>query len=190
MNGPQVVYLHGLGSSPAAWKALLLGAAMAERGRRGALHCPALSHVPTEAVASAEAVIARLKGPVTLVGSSLGGFYATYLAEKHDLRAVLVNPAVLEPLDPGKWVGTHSSWHEGTSFELTGEHVGQLRGYEVAAVTPERYLLMVETGDQVLDCRHALARYAGCRRIVVRGGEHRFASFPEHLPQVLAFCGI
>jgi predicted esterase YcpF (UPF0227 family) len=185
-----ILYLHGFCSSPASWKARLLAGALAERGLGDRLFCPFLSHVPSEAIGQAEAIVRRNEGPLAVAGSSLGGFYATWLAEKYDLRAALINPAVAAPVSLKKYLGAQTNLHTHEAFEFTLEHLGQLRALEVACVTPSRYLLMVETGDEVLDYRQALARYAGCRRIVLPGGDHSFARFPEYVSQLIEFCGL
>lgn len=185
-----ILYLHGFCSSPQSWKARLLAETLEARGQGDRLFCPFLSHVPDVAIAQAEEIIARQDGPLTLVGSSLGGFYATWLAEKHDLRAVLVNPAVVAPISLEKYLGTQTNLHTRETFEFTTEHIAQLRALDVARVTPSRYLLLVETGDEVLDYRQAVARYAGCRQIVLDGGDHSFTRFPACLPQLIEFCGL
>ena len=186
----RILYLHGFCSSPASWKARLLGDFLAARGLGDRFACPVLPPVPLAAVASAEAALSGGAGETTLVGSSLGGYYAAWLAEKYGLRAVLVNPAVMAPELLAGLVGKHSNFHTGESFDFTNEHVAQLRLLETAQVTAERYLLLVETGDEVLDHRQALARYAGSRQIVIEGGDHSFLSFPRLLPQIIEFCGL
>ncbi len=185
-----ILYLHGFCSSPASWKVRLLADVLSGRGLGKRFFCPTLSHVPQEAIAQAEATIGEQDGPLTLVGSSLGGYYATWLAEKHDLRAVLINPAVVAPLSLDEFIGTQTNLYTGESFEFTAEHIEQLRTLEVPRVTPERYLLMVETGDEVLDYRQAVTRYAGCPQHVLEGGDHSFTRFPDLLPQLLEYCGL
>ena len=188
---PAIVYLHGFCSSPSSTKARLLAAALDSRGLGDRLFCPALSHVPVEAIAQVEAIIAAQRGrPLTLVGSSLGGYYATWLAEKHELRAVLINPAVVCSLDPEMFIGTQTNLYSGESFEFTAEHIAQLAALEAPRITPERYFLLVETGDEVLDYRQAVARYAGCRQCVLDGGDHSFTRFPDLLPQLFEYCGL
>lgn len=188
---PAIVYLHGFCSSPASTKARLLAAALESRGLGDRLFCPALSHVPREAVAQVEAIIDTQRSrPLTLVGSSLGGYYATWFAERHALRAALINPAVVAPISLDQFVGTQTNLHTGESFEFTAEHIGELRALELPRITPERYLLLVETGDEVLDYRQAVARYAGCRQIVLDGGDHSFTRFADLLPQLLEYCGL
>ncbi len=185
-----ILYLHGFRSSPASLKVRQLGEYLTLAGLGERLCCPELSHVPNEAIVQAEAVLAQASGLVTLVGSSLGGYYATWLAEKHDLRAVLINPLVEAPPSLSEYLGTQINLYSGDSFEFTTEHIVQLQAIEAQRITPARYLLLAETGDEVLDYRLAVARYAGCRQIVLAGGDHSFARFPEFLPQILEFCGL
>ena len=185
-----ILYLHGFNSSPTSLKARRLADALAARGLGEQFFCPALSHVPEEAIAQAEAIIEAQPGPLTLVGSSLGGFYATCLAERHGLRAALINPLVALPLLVNSFIGEHVDLYTGVRFNFTTEHVEQLQTLETPHVTPENYLLLVETGDEVLDYRQAVARYAGCRQRVFEGGDHSFTHFAELLPQLLEYCGL
>lgn len=185
-----ILYLHGLNSSPESHKAQLLAARMAELGLADRLAIPRLSHDPALAVAEAERQIAAAAEPPTLVGSSLGGFYATWLAEKHGLKAVLVNPAVEAPRLARSLIGPQRNYYSGEEWLLTEAHVAALDALEIAAITRlERYLLLVETGDEVLDWRRAVEKFRGARQIVVEGGDHGFASFAEHIDAILRFAG-
>ena len=105
-------------------------------------------------------------------------------------RQVLINPAVMAPVLLGGLVGNQTNFHSGETFTFTDEHVEQLRALEVACVTPARYLLLVEAGDEVLDYRLAVAHYVGSRQIVLAGGDHSFTRFPDMLSQILEFCGL
>ncbi len=184
-------YLHGFNSAPQSHKAQALKRYLEERGLGSRFACPQLPHRPAGAIALAESEIAaRAPGTVTLVGSSLGGFYATHLAEKHGLRAVLLNPAVTPQLDLESYVGTQRNLYTGEAYELTRGHIDEWRALDTPVRHPENYLLIVETGDEVLDYRAAVAKYAGARQIVIAGGDHSLASFPEHLPAILAFAGL
>jgi hypothetical protein len=186
-----IVYLHGFNSAPQSHKAQFMHRAMTERGLGARFVCPALPHPPDEAIALVERELARhAAGSVTLVGSSLGGFYATHLAEKHALRAVLLNPAVRPGRDLESYLGIQRNLYTGAEYELTCEHVAAWRRLDVAGVHAERYLLIVETGDEVLDYREAVARYAGARQVIVASGDHTLQSFPEHLPLILEFAGL
>jgi predicted esterase YcpF (UPF0227 family) len=186
-----LIYLHGFNSSPASHKARLLRAYLAERGLGHLFACPALPHRPQEAVRAIEAEIARAaSAPPVLVGSSLGGFYATWAAETHGLRAVLIQPAVRPWEGLSALLGPQTNLHTGERYELTREHLEGWRALAVERVDPERYLLLLETGDEVLDWREAARRYEGARMVVRDGGDHTLASFPEHLPRILAFAGL
>lgn len=186
-----ILYLHGFNSSPASRKARELGAHLAARGLGAQFACPALPHHPADAIATIEAEMRRHAGePITFLGSSLGGFYATHLAEKHALRAVLVNPAVYPERDLARYLGGQQNLYTGDRYELTPRHLRELESLVVARVTPERYLLLVETGDEVLDYREAVARYAGARQVVIDGGDHTLRSFRDHFPLIGEFAGI
>jgi predicted esterase YcpF (UPF0227 family) len=185
-----LIYLHGFNSSPASHKAQVLGQYLAQRGLARRYACPALPHWPEQAIAAAEAAMAGHGGDVCLVGSSLGGFYATCLAERHGCKAVLVNPAVDPHVGLRSYLGEQQNLHSGERYELTERHIEQWRRLYVQGVTPERYLLLVETGDEVLDYRAAMAHYAGARQLIVEGGDHSLQSFPEHLALIVHFAGL
>lgn len=185
-----ILYLHGFTSGPQSRKAQLLGERAAARGLGFA--CPQLPHSPGAAIALADGMIQEKVGAgdtVALVGSSLGGYYATYLAEKHGLRAVLVNPAVVAHLALEKFVGPQQNLYSGERFEFTRDHIAELRELEVPRISrPENFWLLVETGDEVLDYRQAVARYAGARQTVLAGGDHSFTRWPDVLDPILEFA--
>jgi uncharacterized protein len=184
-----IVYLHGFNSSPQSHKARVMGDFMAARSRAADYACPALPPLAGEAIAVAEAVMAERPGAhFCFVGSSLGGFYATYLAEKHDAKAVLLNPAIEPHVGLRAYLGEQKNLHTGEPYQLTEAHLEGWRALVAPRITPSRYLLIVETGDEVLDYRHALERYRGAEQVVIEGGDHSLQSFPEHLPRILAFA--
>ena len=189
MDRPLIVFLHGFCSSPASPKARLLAQYMNARGLGDCFACPSLSPVPDVAVATAGRLIERAEGPVTLVGSSLGGHYANHLAEKHGLNAVLINPAAVHFLDAGKFIGEHANFHTGERFTFTAAHATQLAA-QIRKPTPARYWLLSESGDEVLDWRQAAEFYVGCRQTVLPGGDHSFTRFAEFMPQILEFAGL
>ncbi|MBS1145255.1 MAG: hypothetical protein H6R14_2661 [Proteobacteria bacterium] len=189
MDRPLIVYLHGFCSSPASWKSQLLADEMARRGLAGHFACPQLSPVPDEAVASISRLIEAAGGPVTLIGSSLGGHYANHLAETFGLNAILINPAVVDRLDLSLFLGEHANFHSGERFTFSEAHAAQLKA-QVRRPTPERYWLMLETGDEVLDCRQAQDFYAGSRQTVLTGGDHSFTKFPDFVSQIIEYAGL
>lgn len=142
-------------------------------------------------MAQAESLFSgREASKVTLVGSSLGGFYATWLAEKHACRAILIQPAVFPHVGLEQYLGMQKNLYTGAEYELTRAHLQGWRNLVVEKVDPERYLLLLETGDEVLDYREAARKYEGARMVIREGGDHMLQSFPEHLPRILAFAGI
>ena len=184
-----LIYIHGFNSSPASSKAQLLKARLEAKGRGTEYAAPALPHSPAQAAVLLDS-LAQRHPAAALVGSSLGGYYATVLAEKYDLKAVLLNPAV-RPYDLLKdHLGTQQNFHTGERYEFTRQHVEELRALEVAAVTPARYLLITATADEVLDYRAAVERYRGCRQIVIEGSDHGLSDFERHVDAVLEFCGV
>ncbi|MBL8515388.1 MAG: alpha/beta fold hydrolase [Betaproteobacteria bacterium] len=180
-----IVYLHGFNSSPDSKKTAALKRYLERGGQGERYHCPKLSHRPSEAMRDLEALLARL-GEFALIGSSLGGFYATHLTERHGCKAVLVNPAVRADRLLAPFVGPQTNLYSGEKYDFTPGHVADL-----SALVPRkplsvaRYWLLVESGDATLDYREAVAHYAGSRQTVIEGGDHGFQSWDRLLPEVV-----
>ena len=185
-----IVYIHGFNSSPSSHKSNQLRKRLSALGRVKEFACPALPHWPREAVALLEHEVAGVAAEkVTLVGSSLGGFYATYLTEKLGLRSVLVNPAISPHEGLRTYLGRQKNLYSGDEYVLTEEHLAQLARLRVdKPVKLDRYLLMHTTGDELLDWRIAVDHYHGCRQVIVQGSDHGFREFGDYLDIVLAFA--
>lgn len=186
---PILIYLHGFNSSPQSLKARQLVAAFERLGLTAQLRMPALHHDPRQAIAQLEAEIAGAGRPV-LVGSSLGGYYATFLAERHGLKALLINPAVRVRRYFADYLGPQQNFHSGERWELTGEHVDALAALE--APPPQdaaRFTVWLQTGDETLDYRDAADYYRHCTLDIRAGGDHGYQGFAERLPELLAFAG-
>ena len=185
---PVLIYIHGFNSSALSYKAGLLREHMIRLGHAAQYACPELSHRPAQAMAQLRDLLAPHDArTVTLVGSSLGGYYATWLVENLGARAVLVNPAV-RPYDLlAAQVGPQKNLYTGAEYEFTAAHLAELRALETERITPAGYLLVTATGDEVLDYRDGVRRYAGCEQIVVAGGDHGFRGFADYLDPVIAF---
>jgi predicted esterase YcpF (UPF0227 family) len=185
-----IVYLHGFVSSPQSKKAVMLGDYLGNVVTGIDYVVPELHHRPARAIAQIEAACAGIAAPdLTLVGSSLGGFYATAMAERLGCRAALLNPAVRPHLHFDRYLGPQRNLYTGEEFELTQAHIDELAQLQPARIThPQRYWLFVETGDVVLDYREALAFYEGALHTVERGGDHSLASFPEHVPELVEWA--
>jgi hypothetical protein len=161
-------------------------------GRAAEYIGPQLPASPREAIALAADLIGRFPvREVTLVGSSLGGYYATWLAEQTGCRAVLLNPAVKPPRDLEKYVGVTTMYHSNERFEFKSDYIDELKALEVGKIThSERYFLVAAQGDEVLDWREMVAHYPGAQQCVIEGSDHGISDFGQYLDQVLAFCRI
>ncbi len=187
-----ILYLHGFRSSPQSFKARLLAERLQGLGHGGDYLCPQLPASPKLAIAQAAELADRFPpAELTLIGSSLGGYYATWLAERLGCRAVLLNPAVKPPRDLEKYVGMTSAYHSGEPFEFKAEYIDELRALAIDAITcPERYFLIAATGDEVLDWQEMVGHYPRARHRIIKGSDHGLSDFAGHMDEVLAFCGI
>ena len=188
-----LLYLHGFRSSPQSTKARITGAWMQAHRPEVVWCCPQLPPSP----AAALELIARETASwptqtMAVIGSSLGGFYATVLAERRGCRAVLLNPAVNPARDLANHIGETTAWHSDERFFFEPRFVDELRAMTPAAVTqPQRYCTVVAKGDEVLDWREMSARYAGAAGTLLEGGDHALSDYESaHLPGVLAFLGL
>ncbi len=183
------IYLHGFNSSPASFKARLLMRRLQMLGRGEQFAAPHLPHWPAQAIQTIERELARhAPASVTLIGSSLGGHYATWIAERHGVRTVLINPAVRPHELLSGSLGPQANLYTGERYELSAQHIDELRALDVETITrPERYLLIVALGDELLDSRIALEKYRRAVQIVHPGGDHGFAEFAQYLDAVIDF---
>ena len=189
-----ILYLHGFRSSPASFKSSLMGSRMQAAGRGAEFICPLLPASPTLAIQLATELIEQIhaspdRAELTIIGSSLGGFYATYLAERFGCRAVLLNPAVTPPRDLASYVGITTMYHSSEIFEFKQEYVHELPLYAVSQITrPERYLLLAATGDEVLDWREMVTHYPQAMHTIIQGSDHGISDFADYIDDVIAFC--
>lgn len=188
---PYLLYLHGFRSSPRSFKARVVQETLERAGHGERLICPQLPASPKAAIELAlELAAQHAPDNLAIVGSSLGGFYATWLAERLGARSVLVNPAVDPTRNLEQHVGVTTNWHSDEPFEFRQEYIGELEALKVAQITrPERYFLLAATGDEVLDYRDMVAHYPGARQHVIDGSDHAIPEFPQYVDDVLAFCG-
>ncbi|AKJ27758.1 YqiA/YcfP family alpha/beta fold hydrolase [Caldimonas brevitalea] len=195
MTTTHLLYLHGFRSSPLSTKARLMAERVHSLQVQGQpLHwwCPQLPPSPAQAI---DELLAGLVGwPIegtAIVGSSLGGFYATVLAERLGCPAVLLNPAVDPARDLTRHIGEQQAWHSSERFYFKPEYVKELQVLTPARLTRlDRYFALIAKGDEVLDWREMAARYQGAQLQVLEGGDHALSDFPSHLDTVLRFLRI
>jgi uncharacterized protein len=188
-----LLYLHGFRSSPKSAKAQQMARRVAERHPQVQWWCPQLPPSPRAAMQMVLERVAHWPQPTMgVVGSSLGGFYATHVAETAGCRAVLLNPAVDPARDLGRFVGEQTAWHDPAQhFVFEPRFVGELRALEHGPVAhPENYFAVIAKGDEVLDWREMTGRYPGVRTKLLEGSDHGITDFDQHIGDVLAFLGL
>ncbi len=176
------IYLHGFGSSAASFKAQLVRKAIEVKPEHS-LFLVDLPFSPKEAMSLIEAHIETLGSENwAVVGSSLGGFYTTYLCEKYTKKGVLINPAVRAHELLSARLGNNENYHTGQAFTLTEQHLQQLEGlYLPKLAHPENLLLLTQTGDEVLDYQKGVEYYQGSKQVISEGGDHAFANYKDYL---------
>jgi predicted esterase YcpF (UPF0227 family) len=185
-----LLYLHGFRSSPQSFKAQRLRAWLAANRPDVHAWCPQLPPSPREAMALLMGGIRDWPADrAAVLGSSLGGFYATVVAQRTGWPAVVMNPAVDPARDLARHIGEQTLFHQPEErFFFCAEYVQELRDLAPAALThPERFLAIVARGDELLDWREMCARYTGARLRLLEGGDHALSDFGDHLPHILRF---
>lgn len=187
-----VVYLHGFRSSPNSTKAVMTGEVV--RVLTSAEHsyewyCPQLLASPK---ASLEMVVKHIDqskfDSLVIVGSSLGGFYTNYLAEKYQCKGIALNPAVYAARELEPHVGMMTAYDSEEPFDFKAEYIDELRTLQVGPITdPKRYFLIAAKGDELLDWREMAAFYPGAKQLILEGGDHGISDYANHLPAVIDF---
>lgn len=191
-----LLYLHGFRSSPRSAKAQQVGAvvqALQQQGLDLTWACPQLPPSPRQAVAEIEALVATWpRDTMVVIGSSLGGFYATVLAERLGCRAAVINPAVAPARDLARHIGEQTAFHNPADrFFFRAEFIAEFEALAPYPLRhPERYWALIAEGDEVLDWREMVSHYQGARIRLLDGSDHAVSDFPQYLPELLAFLGL
>lgn len=180
-----IIYIHGFGSSGFGGKATLFKEYFEEE-----IIMPSLSYVPALAISTLEELIELFQErdeEVSLVGSSLGGYYAIYLAQKYDLKAVLINPAIKPYVTLDK-IGMATNYFDYSSFEVTSEHMTTLKKIDVTQIqNQEKFLVLLQTGDEVLDYNEAAEKLSESELVIDEGGNHSFESIDRYFRRIDSF---
>ena len=186
MPTTHVLYLHGFRSSPQSTKARQMAAWVAQQRSGMVWHCPQLAASPREAMKQIFESLAHWpRATLAVMGSSLGGFYATVVAERLGCKAVLLNPAVNPARDLLGYVGELKAWHSDEVLTFRAEFIDELAAMHPSRITlVQRYYAVIAKGDEVLDWREMTTRYAGCRIKLLEGGDHALSGFAQHLPEI------
>ena len=193
MKTTRLLYLHGFKSSPQSYKARLLAAHMQAKGCEDLLICPQLPVYPEQARLAMEEIVERAlaDGDLNIAGSSLGGYYATYLAEKYETNAVLVNPSVKPYETLAAYLGENKSYYSDDVWNFDESHIEQLKTMDIDVLAdPARYYVLLQTGDETLDYRQAADKYKQTDCIIEQGGDHSFIGFDRYITKILQFSKI
>ena len=192
MPSTLIVYLHGFRSSPRSSKAVMTGEAikaMSTQENPLEWYCPQLLASPKESMDMVEKHIENSHHDrLVVIGSSLGGYYANYLAEKYSCKGVALNPAVRAPKELASHVGMLTSYDTDEPYDFRPEYIDQLKDLQIEAITnPSRYFLMAAKGDELLDWHEMVEFYKGAEQLVLEGSDHGISEYSDHLPKVLNF---
>ncbi len=183
-----ILYLHGFKSSPQSVKAQQSQAFFAQHYPEVSFHCPQLPNAPVEAIKLLENIInAHPEQNWLLMGSSLGGYYATYMAEKFGLKAAIINPAVKPYELLVDYLGEQENMYTQEKFFVDQQHIAQLKAIMCTKITKKLYLVMAQTGDEVLDYQQAVDKYKNSQLIVQQGGDHSFIDYQKMLAPIAQF---
>jgi predicted esterase YcpF (UPF0227 family) len=188
-----LLYLHGFRSSPESAKARHVAAWVAEHRPDIVWCCPQLPPSPSEAMDRIFAATSQWPHEhMAVIGSSLGGFYATAIAEEIGCRAVLLNPAVDPARDLVRHIGEQAAWHSDERFFFRAEYIAELRAIAPPAqlTERERYFAVIAKGDEVLSWHEMSTRYAGCPGLLIEGSDHALSDFDTHWPAIIGFLGL
>jgi uncharacterized protein len=202
----KIIYLHGFRSSPRSAKAQLLAerfaavkaAASAQTSSQSGVSIAELNalqffspQLPASPKLAIDSIVKNYApGPKDcLIGSSLGGFYAAYLAQTFGTGCVLLNPAVNPARDLAPYVGRHKMFHSEEAFVFEADYLAQLRALEITNITvPERYMLVAAKGDELLDYREMLRRYPAATLKLLEQSDHGLSDFTDYIDEVVRFC--
>jgi uncharacterized protein len=186
------MYIHGFNSSPRAFKGQVI--------RRWMQHQPYHVYMPDVACSPAEAMrkLIRLTQQaqqagerLRFIGSSLGGFFATYLCDMFGGQAVLINPAVQPDKLLPRFLGRHLNPYTEQYLEVTEAHVAELKQFEVHSIRqPQKFLVMLKEGDEVLNYQNAVQKYQQCHLLIDAGGDHSFEDFDQHFDTITNFLNM
>ncbi len=194
MPTTHLLYLHGFRSSPQSAKARLVAEHVARHHPRVFLWCPQLPPSPRAAMALVAQGIAHWPqgAGMAVIGSSLGGYYASWVAQQAACKSVLLNPAVQPARDLARHIGEQTAWHDPKAhFFFQPAFIDELQALDTSHLPPAApELLIAAQGDELLDWREMVARYPEAQQRVLQGGDHALSSFPEHLDEVLRFCDL
>lgn len=179
------IYIHGFSSNGKGNKAKLFREFY--KNTNELFIAPSLSYIPELAIQTLEELIESYGCNVKLIGSSLGGYYSIYLAHKYGLNAILINPAVHAPSTLQKFVGTVTSFYDGSKYEWNEKHIEMLKNYQIEEINPVQFMVLLQKGDETLNYKEVATMFQGSKLIIEEGGSHGFDNIENHFQDILEF---
>ena len=193
MPTTHLLYLHGFRSSPQSAKARLMAAHVAQHHPGVRFWGPQLPPSPRAAMDMLCAGVAGWPPErMAVVGSSLGGYYASWVAQQKRCASVLLNPAVNPVRDLARYIGEQTQFHAPEEhFYFAPEFVDELRMLDVRGEPPAApQLAVIAKGDEVLDWREMVARYPQAKLQLLDGGDHGLSDFADHIAGIVQFLNL
>lgn len=192
MSKTLLVYLHGFRSSPRSSKAVMTGqaiTALTSKDHSYEWYCPQLLASPKQSMDMVTSHIDQSDADnIIIIGSSLGGFYTNYLAEKYQCKGIALNPAVYAARELEPHVGMMTEYDSDKPFDFKAQYIDELRALQVEKISdPQRYFLIAAKGDELLEWKEMVAFYKGAKQLVLEGSDHGIADYADHLPAVMDF---
>ncbi len=187
-----ILYLHGFNSSPQSVKAQQTRDYISRNHPHLSFLAPQIPPYPAQAINFLEDIFKQNQGVIKgVMGSSLGGYLASYFVEKYSVKSVLINPAVRPYELLGDYLGEQINPYTNQQYQLLPQHIEELVAIDTPVIRHhQQYWLLQQIGDEVLDYRQAVSKYAGCKQTVEAGGDHSFKGYERFLPEILAFFGL
>lgn len=179
------IYIHGFSGSGEGAKAKAFRKHYKSSAK--SFIAPSLSYIPELAIMTLEEIIENSTEEITLIGSSLGGFYAIYLANKYNLKAVLLNPSIFPYKTLLQYKGDAINFYDNTTFKWTQEHIDMLHSYNVKDVKEENFMLLVQMGDELLNPTDAIDKFKKATTSIEEGGNHSFTHIEKHFKNIDKF---
>ncbi len=188
MKKQRILYIHGFNSSPLSMKSTATEQYLIDHHSNVQFHCPQLATSPNSAIKQLEQILAQYpEDHWQLMGSSLGGYFSSYLAEKYHLKAVLINPAIRPFELLADYIGEQKNPYTEEVYQVTEAHILDLQNLYNKKISEKQYMVMVQTGDEVLDYQQAVDKYHHSQLIVQQGGDHSFINYQTMLPAIMNF---
>lgn len=184
-----ILYIHGFNSSPQSFKAQQTVEYFAKHHSDIDVLVPKVPSYPQQAFELVEQLFVEHQTQICgMMGSSLGGYIASYLTEKYQVKSLLINPAVRPYELLADFLGPQTNPYTNETYELTQGHIGELKRFDTPKIKHHQYYwLLQQQGDEVLDYTQAVAKYQGCRQNIEEGGDHSFQGFERYLPSIAEF---